>query len=165
MAWTTPKTWAVLEQLTAAGMNEQVRDNMNYLKDSFDTLMLFDFVNNTGDVTHTGNTDFTTVISQAVTLSVKSHVALVSSFIGKISASSQVASWKLYRGTTALGGETHTIAGNDVGGLYLGRGALVYLDENVAAGSYTYSLRHKTSDAARTVYTYNPTLFVAVLKA
>jgi len=31
MAWTTPKTWAVLEQLTAAQMNEQLRDNLNYL--------------------------------------------------------------------------------------------------------------------------------------
>ena len=31
MAWTTPKTWAVLEQLTAAKMNEQLRDNLNYL--------------------------------------------------------------------------------------------------------------------------------------
>ena len=32
MAWTTPRTWQVLEQLTAALMNEQVRDNEVYLK-------------------------------------------------------------------------------------------------------------------------------------
>lgn len=31
MAWTTPKTWATDEVLTAADMNAQLRDNMNYL--------------------------------------------------------------------------------------------------------------------------------------
>jgi len=31
MAWTTPRTWAVKEKLTAALMNQQVRDNLNYL--------------------------------------------------------------------------------------------------------------------------------------
>jgi len=32
MAWTTPRTWAVKERLTAALMNQQVRDNLSYLK-------------------------------------------------------------------------------------------------------------------------------------
>ena len=32
MAWTTPRTWSVNEQLTAALMNQQVRDNLSYLK-------------------------------------------------------------------------------------------------------------------------------------
>lgn len=32
MAWTTPKTWSVDELLTAADLNEQLRDNMNELK-------------------------------------------------------------------------------------------------------------------------------------
>lgn len=32
MAWTTPKTWAVDELLTAAALNEQLRDNLNALK-------------------------------------------------------------------------------------------------------------------------------------
>lgn len=31
MAWTDPITWAVRQQLTAAMMNEQLRDNLNYL--------------------------------------------------------------------------------------------------------------------------------------
>lgn len=31
MAWTKPRTWSVNEQLTAALMNEQVRDNLSYL--------------------------------------------------------------------------------------------------------------------------------------
>lgn len=32
MAWTTPKTWNVGESLTAADLNEQLRDNMELLK-------------------------------------------------------------------------------------------------------------------------------------
>ena len=32
MAWTTPKTWAGTDTITAALLNEQLRDNMNYLK-------------------------------------------------------------------------------------------------------------------------------------
>ena len=38
MAWTTPQTWLVLEQLTAAKMNEQVRDNLQYLRDNLQYL-------------------------------------------------------------------------------------------------------------------------------
>ena len=32
MAWTNPKTWARLDSLDAATLNEQVRDNLLYLK-------------------------------------------------------------------------------------------------------------------------------------
>lgn len=31
MAWTTPRTWATLEQITATYLNEQLRDNLEYL--------------------------------------------------------------------------------------------------------------------------------------
>lgn len=34
MAWTTPRTWTTGELVTAAMMNEQLRDNENYLKDA-----------------------------------------------------------------------------------------------------------------------------------
>ena len=32
MAWTTPKTWTIGELVAAAGLNEQLRDNLNVLK-------------------------------------------------------------------------------------------------------------------------------------
>ena len=32
MAWTTPRTWVTNELVTAALMNEQIKDNENYLK-------------------------------------------------------------------------------------------------------------------------------------
>lgn len=37
MAWTTPRTWTTGELVTAAMLNEQVRDNSAYLKAQFDT--------------------------------------------------------------------------------------------------------------------------------
>lgn len=36
MAWTTPRTWTAGEVVTATMMNEQVRDNLTYLKDHVD---------------------------------------------------------------------------------------------------------------------------------
>lgn len=36
MAWTTPRTWTAGEVVTASMMNEQVRDNLSYLKDHVD---------------------------------------------------------------------------------------------------------------------------------
>lgn len=41
MAWTTPATWAVGEALTAAKLNEQLRDNMDYLKARADSAVPF----------------------------------------------------------------------------------------------------------------------------
>jgi len=36
MAWTSPRTWVAAAVLTAAQLNEQVRDNLNYLKGETD---------------------------------------------------------------------------------------------------------------------------------
>lgn len=36
MAWTTPRTWTTGETVTAAMLNEQIRDNGNYLKTQSD---------------------------------------------------------------------------------------------------------------------------------
>jgi len=36
MGWTTPRTWVTGAVLTAAQMNEQIRDNQNYLKEHMD---------------------------------------------------------------------------------------------------------------------------------
>lgn len=37
MAWVAPRTWTTGELVTAAMLNEQIRDNENYLKDQFST--------------------------------------------------------------------------------------------------------------------------------
>lgn len=55
MAWTTPKTWADNELVTAALMNEQVRDNMAYLKIASDTAF--------NHFTCSSNTAYTTTTS------------------------------------------------------------------------------------------------------
>lgn len=38
MAWTTPRTWVAAETVTAALMNTHLRDNLNFLHDSYATL-------------------------------------------------------------------------------------------------------------------------------
>ena len=37
MAWTAPRTWVASESVTAAMQNEQIRDNLTYLYDLFNT--------------------------------------------------------------------------------------------------------------------------------
>ena len=36
MAWTPPKTWCDYDRVTAAAMNEQFRDNLEYLRERLD---------------------------------------------------------------------------------------------------------------------------------
>jgi len=38
MGWTIPRTWTTNELVTAAMLNEQIRDNENWLKDQFSTV-------------------------------------------------------------------------------------------------------------------------------
>lgn len=41
MAWTSPRTWTTGETVTAAMMNEQVRDNSAYLKDEIEKATIY----------------------------------------------------------------------------------------------------------------------------
>ncbi len=72
MAWTEPKTWEVLEQLTAAKMNEQVRDNFNYLKSEMKSLqsnVLYPVGSNEAtDATSTTSTSYVDLDSMSVSL-------------------------------------------------------------------------------------------------
>jgi hypothetical protein len=59
MTWTAPRTWSTGELVTAALLNEQIRDNLSYLKDI--TLVTF-----TSNVSVTG-TAFVDIVSSAAT--------------------------------------------------------------------------------------------------
>jgi len=50
MAWTDPRTWVADETVTAAQLNEQIRDNETYLKDTLD-----DAVQKDGSIAFTGD--------------------------------------------------------------------------------------------------------------
>lgn len=157
MAWTTPKDWAVLEQLTAANMNTHLRDNLAYLKDNKSNLVtVYQYTYET-EVTHTGDTNWTLVgAGQEVVLAATSSVIVLASFSNK--ASNHIPSYQLYRDTTGLG-----VSVFDWGGEPYSIGACVAYDDSVAAGTYTYGLKMKISDGSSTVYCDQLTLLVIVI--
>lgn len=171
MAWTTPRTWAVNEQLTAAKMNEQVRDNEQYIYDTlaylYDTkqgkMEIYQWTNESG-ANHSGDTTPTALGSgKEITLSVKSTVIVLCSF--NLASTGYDSGYKpsaaqLYRGTTALGVSVVTYSErasqNDVG-------CLVAVDAAVAAGTYTYYLKYWPTNAAYTAYCDQATMVLIVI--
>jgi hypothetical protein len=53
MAWTTPRTWTTSETVTAAMMNEQVRDNESYVKTELDKQIPLDVIGADVEVVNT----------------------------------------------------------------------------------------------------------------
>lgn len=67
MAWTTPRTWATSEVVTAAMMNEQVRDNETYLKGRTDVADYRQILaHSTTVVSQTGDTSEHTLYTYSV---------------------------------------------------------------------------------------------------
>ncbi len=164
MAWTEPKTWEILEQLTAAKMNEQLRDNLAYLNDNKQSQMeIYQWTTESGG-SHTGDTTPTALGSgKEITLSVKSTVIVLCSF--NLASTGYDSGFKpsaaqLYRGTTALGVSVVTCsertAQNDFG-------CLVAVDAAVAAGTYTYYLKYWPTKATYTAYCDQATMVLIVI--
>ncbi len=164
MAWTTPRTWAVNEQLTAALMNQQLRDNLNYLNSNKGAkLTVYQWTNESG-ANHSGDTTPTALGSgKEITLSVKSTVIVLCSF--NLASTGYDSGYKpsaarLYRGTTALGVLVTTYSErasqNDAG-------CLVAVDAAVAAGTYTYYLKYWPTNAAYTAYCDQATMVLIVI--
>ena len=164
MAWTDPRTWAVLEQLTAALMNEQVRDNLDYLKDNKqDQALIYQWTNESG-ATHTGDTTPTAFgAGQAITLEVTSTVIVMCSFVGGTDgydSGYKPSSFRLYRDTTALGVavsvDSERTAQQDAG-------CLVAVDAALAAGTYTYTLKYWPTNSSYTARCDQATLVIIVI--
>ena len=164
MAWTEPKTWEVLEQLTAAKMNEQVRDNLAYLNESKQSqTQIYQWTTESG-ANHSGDTTPTAFGSgKEITLSVTSTVIVLCSF--NLASTGYDSGYKpsaarLYRGTTALGVSVVTYSErtgqNDFG-------CLVAVDAAVAAGTYTYYLKYWPTNAAYTAYCDQATMVLIVI--
>ncbi len=161
MAWTEPKTWEILEQLTAAKMNEQLRDNLAYLNDNKQSQMeIYQWTNESG-ASHSGDTTPTAFGSgKEITLSVKSTVIVLCSFSLAGTAYDKCSAAQLYRGTTALGVSVTTCSERvslwDVG-------CLVAVDAAVAAGTYTYYLKYWPLNGQYTAYCDQATMVLIVI--
>lgn len=153
MAWTTPITWAVRQQLTAAQMNEQVRDNINYLNDNKQASI--DYYKATDDGFSTTSTSYQpTGLSQEVTLAVVSTVVVLATF--SIKRSSGTGTARLHRDSTEIGDEGLSLL-NSYTGL-----ALLAVENSLASGTYTYTLKLKSSSGSETAYVTPQTMLILV---
>ena len=86
MAWVAPRTWVVGELVTAAFMNQDVRDNQTYLKTETDRMddVTFDEPGNALDVIYQNLSGKIRIITVTVGLQVDDDGA------GEVSGSSQV---------------------------------------------------------------------------
>lgn len=164
MAWTEPKTWEILEQLTAAKMNEQLRDNLAYLNDNKQSQMeIYQWTNESG-ASHSGDTTPTAFGSgKEITLSVKSTVIVLCSF--NLASTGYDSGYKnssaqLYRGTTGLGVSVITCSERTS---QYEVGCLVAVDAAVAAGTYTYYLKYWPLNAEYTAYCDQATMVLIVI--
>ena len=83
MAWTTPRTWAANEVVTAAIMNSHVRDNENILKTSIDNnghLILPVFQTKTANYTILSTDDIVVCTSGSFTVTLPTAVGCTGKF-------------------------------------------------------------------------------------
>lgn len=154
MAWTTPITWAVRQQLTAAQMNEQVRDNLNYLNDNTQAIISRYKATDAGH-----STTSTSYVETGLTYTIETPapatvVILVATCIRRTSGTATV---RIHRNDTPIGDEGYgTIATNT--GV-----TLLAIEESLASGTYTYTLKLKSSSGIETAYVTAQTMLILVL--
>lgn len=107
MAWTTPKTWATSELVTAAMLNTHVRDNLNFLLSGRGVSLA---ALNTPGTYSTTSTSFVDVnASWEVSLTPESSRVLVLAGV-TIKGSSTNSYWRINQ-VSGTAGDTLTIAG------------------------------------------------------
>ena len=136
MAWTTPRTWAVNEQLTAALMNEQVRDKLSYLYDNMQGKLVtgYDYDEDTQSTTSSSWVD--TTISVTVTTTSKCTLLVWAHAYLNSSNSAYTAYAAIHDGSTQIL-QRSTKSPSPVQEVWSWRVT------GQAAGTYTYKLQFK----------------------
>ena len=142
MAWTTPKTWAVNEQLTAALMNQHVRDNLSYLYDNMQRKLVtgYDYDVNKQSTTSTSYTD--TTISVKITTTLQCTLLIIAhAKLRTQGGGSYPAYAAIHNGTTQL--LERTVALQEYS-----EETWVLRVPGQAAGVYTYKLQFKITSGS-----------------
>ena len=141
MAWTTPRTWSVNEQLTAALMNEQLRDNLSYLYGNAQLKLATAFSHDEDEQTTTSSTYVDTTVSATITTTLKATLLVIAYAQFRSSNTSYTAYVAIHDGTTQVLARSTTSIGYESGvwGLRVtGR----------AAGTYTYKFQFKITSGS-----------------
>ncbi len=146
MAWTTPKTWSVDELLTAADLNEQLRDNMNALKSPPSA----EYTLNEASDYSTSSTTFVDVDGTNLALTVNTNGGdVMVHFHGVINSSGN----RVYLDVDVDGSR---VAGDDgiTGGYFSNRMPISFtrLLTGLSAGEHTFTLQWKVSGGSATMF-------------
>ena len=142
MAWTTPRTWAVNQQLTAALMNQQVRDNLSYLYGNMQRKLVtgYDYDVNKQSTTSTSYTD--TTISVKITTTLQCTLLIIAhAKLRTQGGGSYPAYAAIHNGTTQL--LERTVALQEYS-----EETWVLRVPGQAAGVYTYKLQFKITSGS-----------------
>ena len=142
MAWTTPRTWAVNQQLTAALMNQHVRDNLSYLYDNMQRKLVtgYDYDVNKQSTTSTSYTD--TTISVKITTTLQCTLLIIAhAKLRTQGGGSYPAYAAIHNGTTQL--LERTVALQEYS-----EETWVLRVPGQAAGVYTYKLQFKITSGS-----------------
>lgn len=147
--WTAPRTWATDELVTAALMNEQLRDNVDFLRNPpFASYLL-----NNSDYTTTSSS-FVNVDNTNLSLTITTQGGpLLIGFYGSIyhsSASGRVFFDVDIDGTSRVGGDDGLVV-STVSSTVSAVSFLVW-KAGLSAASHTFKLQWKTSTSTATLY-------------
>ncbi len=139
MAWTTPRTWAVNEQLTAALMNQQVRDNVRYLYDNMQGRLVIAHVEKYSQQETTSTSYVDTTASATLVLSQTSTLVVQFAFeLRTKGGAGYAADAALHDGVTRPF-EVSTESQNYTDGHFIWQ----IVVPNQPAGTYTYKIQFK----------------------
>ena len=152
MAWTTPKTWAVDELVTASMLNTHLRDNLNALKAPPTASVEVD---DSADYTTTSTT-FTDVDAELELTITSAGGDLMVGFVGTIYHNTAAAYvyFNLALDDVDQAGDDGMFFAQPNKGNTHGDGAIsfVYLLRSVSAGEHTITLRWKVSTGTATLF-------------
>lgn len=151
MAWTTPKTWSA-ETLTSTDMNTHIRDNLNYLKDTI-APNAEQYARTSGNYTTTSTT-FTDVDGTNMSFSLTTtggDVMVTCAGYGSSGAGDAVTVGVFVTGL----GTTTIVEAESTNNSDPVNVSFVYIFKDLAAGTYTFTLRYKGDGSTTTLYAGN----------
>lgn len=147
MAWTTPRTWAASELVTATQLNEQLRDNLNALKGP-----PRDHKVTVSSAFSTTSTSFVTVTGAEAQCTTAGGRLMISAF-GTLGANTTLtaALSLLLDGTSRQGNSTDGLQRVYVPGGGVNGFGFVYLSFALSAANHTIALQIKTNTGVLSV--------------
>ena len=153
--WTSPKTWATGELVTAALLNTHLRDNLEFLKAPPTTVYV---LNESSDYTTT-STAFVNVDNTKLALALTTNGGdVLISFHGMLLSSSngRVISLDVEVDGVRLGGDDGLIAAHWVSGVLVSASSVSFtvLARGLSAGNHTFKLQWKLNIGSATATLY-----------